>query len=61
MNQMLHCMVIENTVPEDNSGVWTYTVTDLNHPHTFNQKQYFNPIPQNAIDQNPDLIQNWGY
>lgn len=61
MNADLHCMVIRNSVPEDNSGVWTYTVTSLNHPHVFTQKMYFNPIPQAAIDQNPALIQNWGY
>jgi len=61
MNTDLTCMVIRNTVPEDNSGVWTYTRTSLNHPHVFTQKMYFNPIPQAAIDQNPKLIQNWGY
>jgi len=61
MNKDLHGMKIENTVPEDNSGVWTYTPVSLNHPHTFTQKMYFNPIPQAAIDRNPKLIQNWGY
>ncbi len=61
MNKDLHCMVIQNTVPDDNSGIWTYTVTSLNHPHVFTQKMYFNPIPQNAIDRNPKLIQNYGY
>jgi hypothetical protein len=24
-------------------------------------KIYFNPIPQDAIDRNEKLIQNWGY
>ncbi len=61
MNLDLHGMLIENTVPEDNSGVWTYTKISLNHPHTFYQFQYFNPIPQAAIDRNPELIQNFGY
>jgi len=61
MNKDLHGMLIENTVPDDNSGVWTYTPISLNHPHVFTQKQYFNPIPQAAIDRNPKLIQNYGY
>jgi len=61
MNKDLHGMLIENTVPDDNSGVWTYTPVSLNHPHVFTQKQYFNPIPQAAIDRNPKLIQNYGY
>ena len=61
MNKDLHGMLIENTVPENNSGVWTYTPVSLNHPHTFTQKMYFNPIPQAAIDRNPKLKQNWGY
>lgn len=61
MNADLHCMVIRNSVPSNNSGVWVYTPTSLNHPHVFTQKMYFNPIPQAAIDQNPKLKQNWGY
>jgi starch-binding outer membrane protein, SusD/RagB family len=61
MNKDLHCMVIRNTVPADNSGVWTYTVQSLVHPHVFTQKMYFNPIPQDAIDRNTKLNQNFGY
>lgn len=61
MTKDLHCMVIQNTVPADNSGTWTYTVTSLVHPHIFTQKMYFNPIPQAAIDRNSKLIQNFGY
>jgi len=61
MNKDLHGMLIENTVPDDNSGVWTYTPVSLNHPHVFTQKMYFNPIPQAAIDRNQKLIQNFGY
>ncbi|MFO7370058.1 MAG: RagB/SusD family nutrient uptake outer membrane protein [Bacteroidales bacterium] len=56
-----HGMDIRNTVPEDNSGVWVYTPVSLNHPHTFTQNMYFQPIPQPVIDRNPSLIQNWGY
>ena len=61
MNSDLHGMLIQNTVPADNSGVWTYTPISLNHPHVFTQKMYFNPIPQTVIDRNPKLLQNWGY
>lgn len=61
MNSDLHGMTIKNSVPQDNSGVWVYTPTPLNHPHIFTQKMYFNPIPQAAIDQNPKLKQNFGY
>ena len=61
MNKDLHCMVIRNTVPADNSGVWTYTVQSLVHPHVFTQNMYFNPIPQDAIDRNSKLKQNFGY
>ena len=61
MNKDLHGMKIENTVPADNSGVWTYTPVSLNHPHVFTQKMYFNPVPKSAMDQNPKLKQNYGY
>ncbi len=61
MNQDHHAMVIQNTQPSDNSGVWTYTPTLLGHPHTFHQYMYLDPIPQNVIDQNPKIIQNPGY
>ena len=61
MTKDLHGMLIENTVPDDNSGVWTYTPISLNHPHTFTQKMYYNPVPQAAIDRNVKLVQNWGY
>ncbi|MGB8491290.1 MAG: RagB/SusD family nutrient uptake outer membrane protein, partial [Bacteroidales bacterium] len=60
-NKDLHGMLIENTHPDDNSGVWTYTPISLNHPHVFTQKMYFCPIPQSAIDRNPNLKQNFGY
>jgi hypothetical protein len=61
MNIDLQRMVITNSSPADNSGVWVYTPTSLDRPHDFQQKMYFLPIPQGAIDQNPKLIQNWGY
>jgi len=61
LNRNLGCMIITNSVPEDNSGVWVYTPSPLVHPQVFTQKMYFNPIPQVAIDQNPKLKQNYGY
>lgn len=54
-------MKIENSVPSNNSGVWVYTPVGLNHPHNFKMKQYLHPIPQQAIAQNPKLVQNPGY
>ncbi|RPD49043.1 RagB/SusD family nutrient uptake outer membrane protein [Paracnuella aquatica] len=54
-------MKIENSVPSNNSGVWVYTPVKLNHPHKFVMKQYMHPIPQQAIAQNPKLVQNPGY
>jgi starch-binding outer membrane protein, SusD/RagB family len=57
----LHGMKIVNTVPTDNSGVWTYTPVGLNHPHGFKLRQYMHPIPQSALAQNPKLVQTPGY
>ena len=63
LNVDRHGMKIENTVPSNNSGVWTYTPVLLNHPHVFTDKMYMNPIPQSVIDNNPKLKtqQNPGY
>jgi hypothetical protein len=61
LNIDLQRMVITNTSPTDNSGVWVYTPASLDRPHSFTQKMYFLPVPQGAIDQNPKLKQNWGY
>ncbi len=61
MNQDHHAMKITNTSPSDNSGTWTYQVVPLNHPHTFHQYMYLDPIPQAVIDQNPRIKQNPGY
>jgi hypothetical protein len=57
----LHGMAIANTVPANNSGVWTYTPVGLNHPHGFKLRQYMHPIPQTALAQNPKLVQTPGY
>jgi len=57
----LHGMKIVNTVPSNNSGVWTYTPVGLNHPHGFRLRQYMHPIPQSALAQNPKLVQTPGY
>jgi len=57
----LHGMKIVNSSPTDNSGVWTYTPVGLNHPHGFKMRQYMHPIPQDALAQNPKLIQTPGY
>ena len=61
MNNELHGMLVKNTTPDDNSGTRTNTELPLYHPHVFTRKMYFNPIPQDAIDRNPSLKQNWGY
>lgn len=57
-----HNMVIRNTVPSDNSGVWTYSVEpEVKYTASFELRQYMSPIPQNVIDQNPNISQNPGY
>ncbi|SIS39642.1 Starch-binding associating with outer membrane [Zobellia uliginosa] len=57
-----HNMVIRNTVPSDNSGVWTYSVEpEVKFTPKFEARQYMSPIPQNVIDQNPNIPQNPGY
>jgi len=62
LNQPLHVCKIANTSPDDNSGKWVITRPEIaNMNHVFYQKMYFNPIPQSAIDRNPNLIQNYGY
>jgi hypothetical protein len=62
LNKGLHGISIKNTAPDDNSGIWTYTIISLDrYPHKFIRKMYFNPIPQSAIDRNERLKQNWGY
>ncbi|RFS20746.1 RagB/SusD family nutrient uptake outer membrane protein [Chitinophaga silvatica] len=61
MNVDKHGMMITNTVPSDNSGVWKYEAIPLNHPATFHQYMYLNPIPQDVIDRNPKIVKNPGY
>ena len=61
MNVDKHAMQITNSSPGDNKGSWVYTVIPLNHPHTFTQRMYLNPIPQPILAQNPKLVQNPGY
>jgi starch-binding outer membrane protein, SusD/RagB family len=61
LNKPLGRMKIYNSVPENNSGVWVYERMEIDVPAVFTQKMYFNPIPQNAIDRNPKIKQNWGY
>jgi len=62
MGNPRHNMVIRNTKPEDNSGEWVYSVEEeVKYSVKFEPKQYMSPIPQNAIDQNPKILQNPGY
>ncbi len=57
-----HNMVIRNTVPSDNSGIWVYSVEpEVKYTPKFDPRQYMGPIPQNVIDQNPNIQQNPGY
>ena len=62
MGKARNNMVITNTVPANNTGVWVYTVTpEAKYTVKFDPKQYMSPIPQNVIDQNPNIKQNPGY
>jgi hypothetical protein len=57
-----HNMVIRNSVPSDNSGVWVYSIEpEVKYTPKFELKQYMSPIPQNVIDQNTKVVQNPGY
>lgn len=62
MGKPRHNMVIRNSKPADNSGVWVYSVEEeKKYTVKFDLKQYMSPIPQNAIDQNRKIKQNPGY
>ncbi len=62
MSVPTHNMVIRNSIPSDNSGIWVYSVEEEEFDDAvFNLKQYMSPIPQNVIDQNPKIVQNPGY
>jgi hypothetical protein len=52
-----HAMKITNSSPHDDKGIWQYNVVPLNHPHTFTQKMYLDPIPLPVLAQNPELTQ----
>lgn len=57
-----HNMVIRNSNPADNSGIWVYSIEpEVKYTVKFDPKQYMSPIPQNVIDQNPNIKQNPGY
>jgi len=57
-----HNMVIRNSVPSDNSGIWVYSIEEeVKFVAKFNLKQYMSPIPLDVIDQNDKVIQNPGY
>jgi starch-binding outer membrane protein, SusD/RagB family len=62
MGKPRHNMVITNTVPEDNSGVWVYSIEEeVKYQAKFELRQYMSPIPQDVIDQNPNVVQNPDY
>ena len=62
MSKPRHNMVIRNSVPSNNSGVWVYSVEEEKKYNVkFELKQYMSPIPQNVLDQNPGIKQNPGY
>jgi hypothetical protein len=62
MNTPRHNMVIRNSVPSDNSGVWVYSIEpELDYTSKFELRQYMSPIPINVIDQNSKMVQNPGY
>ncbi len=55
-------MVIRNSNPTDNSGVWVYSVEpEVKYTAKFETREYMSPIPQNVTDQNPNIPQNPGY
>lgn len=58
LNGVLHAMVIEREGSE-----WTYKIVPApGGQHAFDPtKNYFLPIPQDAIDRNPELTQNPNY
>jgi hypothetical protein len=61
LNQPTIGMMIYNSKPDDNSGVWIYKKFELAMGHIFTNKMYFCPVPQEVIDRNPKIIQNLGY
>jgi hypothetical protein len=62
MSKPRHNMVIRNSVPANNSGVWVYSIEEEKKYNVkFELKQYMSPIPQNVLDQNSGIKQNPGY
>lgn len=57
-----HNMVIRNSVPSNNSGIWVYSIEEeVKYEAKFNMRQYMSPIPLDVIDQNDKITQNPGY
>jgi hypothetical protein len=57
-----HNMVIRNSVPSNNSGIWVYSIEEeVKYVAKFNLRQYMSPIPLDVIDQNDKITQNPGY
>lgn len=57
-----HNMVIRNSVPSNNSGIWVYSIEEeVKYVPKFNLRQYMSPIPLDVIDQNDKITQNPGY
>ena len=62
MGKARNNMVIRNSVPANNTGVWVYSIEpEVKYTAKFDPKQYMSPIPQDVIDQNPNIKQNPGY
>lgn len=58
LNSTLHCMVIEKE-----NDIWVYKVLPAADGSRifYEEKNYLLPIPQDALDKNPKLIQNPNY
>jgi len=62
MSKPRHNMVIRNSVPSNNSGVWVYSIEpEVKYVPKYEMKQYMSPIPRAAVDQNQKIKQNPGY
>ena len=58
LNSKIHCMVIEKV-----NDIWTYKIMPAADGDRifYADKNYLLPIPQDAIDKNPKLVQNLNY
>lgn len=61
LNKPTMGMKIYNESPNDNSGNWIYEKFELGMGYKFTNEMYFSPIPQEVIDRNPKILQNYGY